>query len=346
MNKAPQRLPDYSGHPPLSSAQKAAIVLASLPRETAAAIVAEVGDAHLRAFVHAVSEMKSVPAQTRLVIAQEFIAEVLRRKEDLPGGSSEAHRILAEITDAARTERVLGSGQAAKPDLADLWRQAGELPTDRLLAYLREQRPPSIAAILANLPSEKAAEVLSAAAPEFSKLAIASIARFSAPDPEITEAIATAIKQELLKAKNADDSVATPSEPATAIFDLLPSSLREGLIAHLESEDAPMAAAIRRTLLTFEQLPNRLTEAGVSALFRAADRDALMRALKHSETSARAAFDFLLANISKRMADQFREDLAAIPASPADEGEAAQRAIISTLKRLEKSGEIKLKPVT
>jgi flagellar motor switch protein FliG len=330
---------------PLSSAQKAAIVLASLPRETAAAIVAEVGDVHLKAFVRAVSEMKSVPAQARLAIAQEFIAAVLRRKEELPGGPTEAQRILAEITDAARVERVLGENGGPKRDAFAFWRKAGDLPAERLLNYLREQRPPAVAAVLLNLPAEKAAEVISLAPDEFRKKAIMTVARLKTPDPETSEAIAVAVEQELLRSPGAAEA-ATASEPATAILDLLPAALRDGLMTHLEAADAPIAAALRRALMTFEQLPDRLNEAAVAALFRSADRNTLMLALKHGDHNAPAAVSFLLSNISKRMADQFREDLDALPAPSIAEGESAQRKVVAVLKQLEKSGEIKIKPTT
>jgi flagellar motor switch protein FliG len=327
----------------LSSAQKAAIVLASLPRETAAAIVAEVGDAHLKSFVRAVSEMKSVPAQARLAIAQEFIAEVLRRKEELPGGSTEAQRILAEITDAARVERILAEGDGVKRDVVGLWRQAGELPAAKLLSYLQGQRTPVAAAVLLSLPPEKAAEVLAAAPEDFSKVAAAAMTRLQPPDTETADAIATAVAEELLQAQGAAETIAA-SEPAAAVFDLLPSALRDGLMAHLEAADAPIAAVLRRMLITFEQLQERLNEGAVAALFRSADRETLLKALKFGETTAPETVAYLLANISKRMAEQFREDIAALATPTEQDGESAQRTLIAVLKRLEKSGAIKIAP--
>lgn len=331
---------------PLSAAQKAAIVLAALPRETAAAIVAEVADAHLKSFVRAVSEMKSAPAEARLAIVQEFIAEVLRRRDEMPGGSSEAQRILSEITDPARAGRVLGSGAAEFGDAAELWRRAAGQPVDRLVLYLQKQRLPAVAAILSSLPAATAAEILAKAPESFGRAVVAALARFRFPDAETSRAIAAAFEQELLDAAAPESAEVSASESATAIFDQLPSRLRDGLMVHLDAEDAPAAAALRRALTTFEDLPQRMTEAGVAALMRAAERDTLMRALKHGEASAPATVGFLLANISKRMADQFREDLAALAAPAPEEGEAAQRALIATIKTLARSGEIKLKPAT
>lgn len=343
--KAPQR-PSA-----LTPAQKAAIILASLPRETAAAIVAEVADAHLKAFVKAVSEMQSVPAQARFQIAQEFIAEVRGRQESLPAGDAEAHRILIEITDKARAEKLIAelgdAGVAPPKNTSDLWKKLASLPSDRLIPYLQTQRTPAVAAILCSLPPDRVADLIAAAPPGFAQSALAAIARTDPPDDETKRAIAVAVEEELIKAPPvAGDAVPIAIGPVTEIFDFLPSFVRDDLLAHLDSADGPVAAAIRSSLLTFQLLPARLTENAVAAAVRTADREVLMRALKHAESNAAPTVEFLLANISKRMAEQIREELSAMPAPAVADGEKAQRTIIGVVKGLEKNGEIKLKTLT
>ena len=169
-----------------------------------------------------------------------------------------------------------------------------------------------------------------------------AIARQEKPDEATAEAIARAIETELFSAPAPPGAVPTASAPFVDMLDLLPASLREGLIDHIGAGDEAMAAAIRSTLLTFQILPDRLNEVAVAALVRTAERGVLMQALKLGETNAAATNDFLLANMSKRMADQLREELAALAPPSEAEGEAAQRAIVAVVKSLEKSGEIKL----
>lgn len=330
----------------ITPAQKAAIVLASLPRETAASIVSEIDDTHLASFIRAVSDMKSAPPQTRLSIALEFIAEVQRRREELPGGSAEAGRLLSEFADKARVERVMGAIASPKDRTDDLWRRAAALPVERLIAFLMEQRPPTAAAILSSLPATRSADILTAAPIEFSQGLTTALAQIGKPDEATAEAIANAIEAELIRVPAAPGAVLAVPEPVTDILDLLPSTLREGLIDHIETSDKSIADAIRKSLLTFQILPARLTEVAVAALVRAADRGVLLRALKQAETNAPATNEFLLANMSKRMAIELREELASLAAPPLSDGEGAQRAIVATVKALEKSGEIKLKPAT
>lgn len=329
-------------HAALTPAQKAAIVLASLPREIAAAIVADIDDAHLAAVVRAVSQMRAASPQARIAAAQEFIADVLRRQEELPAGPSEASRLLSEIADKERVERVMAAMAPAGANAGDLWRKTAALPAERIVDFLRGQRVQIAAAILSNLPAASAAEILAAAPLDLSKPLAAAIARQEKPDEATAEAIARAIETELLSAPAPSSAAPVASGPFVDMLDLLPAALRDGLIDHIGSTDEGMAAAIRGTLLTFQILPERLNEVAVAALVRTAERAVLMQALKLGETNAAATNDFLLANMSKRMADQLREELAAMAAPSEAEGEAAQRAIVAAVKSLEKSGEIKL----
>ncbi|MDZ7628408.1 MAG: FliG C-terminal domain-containing protein [Parvularculaceae bacterium] len=327
---------------PLTPAQKAAIVLASLPRDVAAAIVADIDDTHLAAVIRAVSEMRAASPQARIAAAQDFIAEVLRRREELPAGPSEASRLLGEVADKARVERVMAAIAPTGASSGDLWRKAAALPAARIVDFLRGQRIQTAAAILSNLPPATAAEILAAAPLDFSKLLAGAIARLEKPDEVTAEAIARAIETELFSGAAPANAAPVASVLFVDMLDLLPASLREGLISHIGAGDEGMAATIRSTLLTFQILPERLTEVAVAALVRTAERSVLMQALKLGETNAPTTNDYLLANMSKRMADQLREELAGLAPPSEAEGEAAQRAIVAAVKTLEKSGDIKL----
>jgi len=330
----------------LTPAQKAAIILASLPREAAKAIVADVSDEHLGAFMRSIGSMKPPPAHLRHAIAAEFIAEVLRQAGAVPSGNEAAARLLTEITDHARAERISKLLTAGDNRSGDLWRRAASIPAERLVAFLLAQRPSTAAAILSNLPPERAAEIMLAAPIEFSRSIASAIARLERPDASTNDLIAEAIEAELAAAPAETTAPMTVSDVAIDILDAMPSSWRDGLIEHIQIADEGLAAAIRKALLTFDGLPTRLTEVAVAATVRTVDRDLLLRALKHGLASASPTVEFLLANMSKRMADQLREELTDLPAPTPADGEGAQRTIVATVKALDKSGEIKLKPAT
>ncbi len=338
------RVSQASQQAPLTPPQKAAIILASLPRETATAIISEIDDAQVGAFFKTLSELTSVPADAASSIAREFIAAVGAIKDEVAGGAAEAQRILFEITNRERAERVVAD--AAGPALAgDVWKRVAMLPPDRIVNFLLEQRLSVAAVVLSHLPAQSAAEILAKAPDNFAKTILPAMARIQAPSQEAIGAIAMTLEADLLARKAETDSDDGSAESVSEIFNYLPTVLRDALISHLESEAGALGARIRKLLLTFETLPARLTEAAAATLLRTVERDVLLAALKHGESQSMQTVAFLLENMSKRMADQYREDLLALSPPTTGDGEKAQRAMIATVKALEKTGDIKLIPV-
>ncbi len=328
--------------PAFTQAHKAAVILAALNPETASAIVQEISDAHLRAFAIAFADLKAVPAPLLHAVAQEFIAEVERSTSELAGGVAEAKRMLEQLAEADRVNRILselhGGGSQS------VWTRLASTRPELLVPYLMTQRLPIAAAILARLPFDHAAAILSAADPEFSHRLLSELSRGRPPAAEVFDAIASAIEEEFLKPLANTPSTDGVNEIVGEIINFLPSAKRDAFLSHLDAEDATIGAAVRKSVLTFADLHVRLPEAGAAALLRAVEKEALLAALKYGRSNAGETVDFLLANVSKRMAEQYAGEMAGMPDLSEEEGEAAQRLMMKVVRELAKAGEIKLAP--
>jgi flagellar motor switch protein FliG len=328
--------------PPLTQAHKAAVILAALNSETASSIVQEISDAHLKAFARAFSEMKSVPAPLLHAIAQEFVAEVERSQSELAGGIAEAKRMLASLAEEDRVNRILAELHGGGSN--SVWNRLATVSASQLLPYLQAQRTPIAAAILSKLPFDQAATLLAAADAGFSRELLAELARGKGPSSEVSDAIAAAIEEEFLKPLAFERDGDGVNEIVGEIINFLPSAKRDEFLAHLDAEDRQMGAAVRKSVLTFQDLHLRLPEAGAAALLRAVEKETLLAALKFGRANAAQSVDFLMANVSKRMAEQYAEEIAAMPDILEADGEAAQRELMKVVRRLAKDGEVKLSP--
>jgi len=105
-NQSTPNLPDVIGNATFTKTHKAAIVLASLSADAASSLVENISDAQLRAFAKAFSELKAVPPQVLHSVAIEFVAEVQRKRTELAGGVDEARKVLGQITEDERSERI------------------------------------------------------------------------------------------------------------------------------------------------------------------------------------------------------------------------------------------------
>ncbi|MEZ5892622.1 MAG: FliG C-terminal domain-containing protein [Parvularculaceae bacterium] len=341
-------------------AHKAAIVLASLSAETASAIVEELSDEEMRIFAKAFADLKTVSPQLLETVASEFMAQVRTpESNDLTGGEDEARRVLGMMTTADRAERVLdsvGGGGASQ-----VWTRIERVGDETLAEYVQAQRKPIAAAILAKLNFEKTAAVLNLAEDGFARAIVLEIAQKQPPSGEALDAIAAVLEEDLLKSKpgaaaeeseegdgEGEADAGGGSKPAGSaglageIINNLPSAKRDAYLEHLKATDAELYAAVRKGILTFEELYARMPASGATALLRDVDRDVLLRAIKYGETNGAETVEFLFGNISKRMVEQYKEELAGMEVPSETDGEAAQREMTNAVRALVKAGEFKL----
>jgi flagellar motor switch protein FliG len=125
----------------------------------------------------------------------------------------------------------------------------------------------------------------------------------------------------------------------------LPRELRDAALTRLEAEDEVRAAAIRSTLLRIEDLPLRLPTKSVQAVFREVGRDILIKGLSAIGSTTPDVSTFLLGNIAQRMADQFREDIAALPEMDDGEKDRATGALVREILGLSRRGTLTLVPM-
>ena len=327
-------------HRAISKAQKAAIILANLSSETAKSIVEDISDAHLMAFARALGELKPIPPALLQVIAREFVAEVEQTASDLNGGIDEARKILTTITEEERANRILT--ELSNGDGDSIWRRLEMIDDNLIVDYISKQRAAVSGIILSQLTFEKAASVLAATPTQSAQFILAEISRRGATNADVVTAIGAAVNDEFLKPLSDKPSVDNASATLAEIVSFLPGAKRDEFLAHLDETDPPVAAAVRRSVISFEDLCNRLPEAGAAAVLREVDKSLLLKALKHGQSNASETVAFLLANVSKRMAEQYAVDIAEMPDISEADGEAAQRKIIKVVKSLAKSGEYAL----
>lgn len=119
---------------------------------------------------------------------------------------------------------------------------------------------------------------------------------------------------------------------------------RDDVLAGLEAEDAGFAAQVRKAIFTFVHLPARVTARDVPKIIRIVEQPVLVTALTgaQGDSEQAAAGEFLLTNMSQRMAQGLREEMAARGKVKEKEAEEAMTVIINAVRQLEAAGELVL----
>jgi flagellar motor switch protein FliG len=132
-------------------------------------------------------------------------------------------------------------------------------------------------------------------------------------------------------------------ERVGAILNQSPAATRDQVLQGLDDTDADFAGLVRKAIFTFAHIPERLEPRDVPKVLRAVDPATLNIALAVAERTQPEVSRFLLSNLSQRMADALREEVAAIGKVREKDAEAAMTAVITAIRDAEQAAEITLR---
>jgi len=349
---APPARPPISGPgaaAPLSGPQKAAVIIALLGPENAGPVVEQIEDRHLRSFMSAFENLQLIPRESMLAAVADFITELDTRRGGIRGGP-EAARALAEgLFTGERAERLFGAPPPPPPPKTSadaVWSLLQSRKTTDIARYLSGQRSEVVSIILSQLSTDKTGEILADLPEDISLACVTHMSNNNEIDQRTLDAVAELVQTDFLNGAQDDDSAVSVAF-VSEVLGILPRNRRDLLLESLEKSDPEQAELIRKGMMTFEDLPQRLPTSAVPIIFRDFDQEKLLVALKAGGEQEPATIDFLFANISQRMAGQYKEQVEEQGAISAKDADGAISSLMSFISKLEKDGRITLiKPVS
>jgi flagellar motor switch protein FliG len=199
------------------------------------------------------------------------------------------------------------------------------------------------AVMLSKLPVAKAAELLGKLPGDRARRVAFAVSLTGNVDPETVRRIGAALLAELDNQPPKAFDVG-PVERVGAILNVSPSLTRDDVLQGLEAEDAAFAAEVRKAIFTFIHIPTRLNPRDTPKITRLVEQPQLVTALAAAmgKPGLEEAAEFILANISQRLAQGLREEMGTRGRVKDKDAEEAMTAIIGAIRTLETSGEITL----
>jgi len=97
-----------------------------------------------------------------------------------------------------------------------------------------------------------------------------------------------------------------------------------------------------RIVFTYEDIPTRISGRDISQIIKVIDESSLLVALKSTGEAATATSEFILSNISSRLANRLRDDLKDLPNPKPKEFEAAQAVVVAEIVNMRDRGVLKM----
>jgi len=321
---------------PLTRREKAAIIARLLLTDGTGPALSALDEDTQIALARQMMAMRHIDRETLLAVIGEFLVELDGIELSFPKGLDTALAVLDGHMSAAtlarlRKERELG-------DTADPWARISARPVAKLAAALAGESAEVGAILLSKLSAAKAAELLSSIGAETAKRIARAMPHTTGTPPDTVAHIGVTLITEL-----EDIPPRAFDEPAAnrigAILNLAPATMRDDLLADLETADTTFASAVRQAIFTFADIPRRVMTRDIPRVTREIDHDRLITALA---AEAGPVAEYILANMSQRLAGQLREDMAELGKIRQKDGEAAMTAVVAAIRAAESAGEIKL----
>lgn len=278
------------------------------------------------------------PAELAATI-DEFLLALAPESEG--GGEALALPIMPELP-MIEPLGMMGGGALDEP-APDPWETVLGKEDSALLEVLQAESPEVGAIIMSKLKVSRAADLLGGLPGPLARRITYAVSLVSEVTPRTVERIGEALAAEL--GREAPRAFAGgPVERVGALLNFSRAATRDDVLEGLDERDPPFAEAVRKSIFTYFNIPARVGVRDVPKVLRKVDQSVLVTALAASAGSeeAQKTADFILANISQRMAETIRGEVQDIGAVKPADGEAAMTAVVAAIRELEEAGEIYL----
>jgi len=324
----------------LNGRQKAAVVVRLLLNEGADIPLEELPDDLQEKLTHQLGQMGLIDRVTLDAVAQEFGDALdsvgLAFPHGLAGALDAVNGRIAPAT-AARLRKVAGVRQIGDP-----WQRLREIPTEDLAAMAQAESTEVAAVMLSKLDTAQAAQLLGHLPGPVARRITYAVSKTANVTPEAVERIGWSLAQQLDQ-RPAQAFADGPGARVGAILNQSAASTRDGLLTALDEEDVEFANTVRQSIFTFAHIPARILPRDIPAILRDVDQAVLVTALAGAAAEDdKASVEFLLSNISSRMADNLREEMGERGRVKQPEAEDAMTQIVGVIRALVDGGTLTL----
>ncbi|MDA9352061.1 flagellar motor switch protein FliG [Ascidiaceihabitans sp.] len=328
--------PDLS----LSRKAKAAIVVRLLLNNGADIPLEELPEDLQATLTQQMGKMRVVDRDTLAFVIAEFTDELERIGLSFPHGIVGAitaldGKISKQTADRLRKEAgVLQTG--------DPWKSIQEMDVETLRPVMENESTEVAAVVLSKLNVPKAAELLGAIPGPRAREITYAVSQTSGVSPSAVDRIGLSLATQLsmVRVMAFDEG---PVERVGAILNSSTTLTRDDMLEGLQETDETFATAVRKAIFTFANIPAGVVARDVPRILRDVDPDDLVLAISGAKVAGmQASADYILENMSGRMATQLREGVEEEGTPKAALAEAAMGNFVNAIRELEAAGEITL----
>jgi flagellar motor switch protein FliG len=318
--------------------RKAAVLVASLDDDNAAALLAQMTPAQSRAVCEAIEALGRIDPDEQHEVIEEFFRIGTLVPDKQPSGIELDDRLPSHLAMSPLCEVTSAADGNAKSEMP-AFRFLHEAPARSLAPFLEREHPQTVAVVVAHLPPERAAEVLAGLSADLQIEVARRLVELDEADPEILTEVERGIESWLCQQIDGDRRRTAGLTALSNILGAASPRAKQHILANLARGDRQLAARLNGPLepaLTFAEL-EQLDSASLSIVLQHASRELLVLALAGAELEFA---ERVFALIEPEQAAALREALRSMGPTRLSDVEDAQCELAASVRQLVLRGEI------
>ncbi|TDT69139.1 flagellar motor switch protein FliG [Hypnocyclicus thermotrophus] len=320
----------------LTGKQKAAILMIALGQDAAAEVFKYLKPDEIEDLTFEIAKVNKVQLDQKEKVYEEFNEMMVAQQYISQGGINYARELLQKAVGENKAVEIitkLTSNLQVRP--FDFIQRT---ESEQILNFISGEHPQIIALIISYLPADKAGEIMSHL-PSEKQIDIARrIAQMERTSPEMIREVERILERKISTVMGQDYTMTGGIDALVEILNNVDRTTEKTIIEGLEEAEATLAEEVKKKMFVFEDLI-LLDDKSVQQVLKNVENKDLTMALKgSSEEVAEKIFK----NMSKRAADNLREDMEYTGPVRVRDVQEAQQRIVAVVRKLEESGEIQI----
>jgi flagellar motor switch protein FliG len=321
----------------LTGSQKAAILLLQMGKERSAKVLRGMRESEVAEIMAEIARLRNVDGIVVDEVMDEFKDMAEQKISITSGGLELARSILEETLGEDRAGEILDRVTQGRLELPFEFLHRAD--PRQVLSFIQDEHPQTITLVLAHMPPDRAAMVLSGLQDDLQRDVAHRLAVMDRTSPDVIEQVEKALERRL-------SSVLQPSEMTVVggvqtLVDVLNRADRttERLILEsLEMKNPELADEVRQRMFVFEDI-TQLDDRSIQLVLRQVDTKDLAVALKGVRSEVK---ELILRNMSERASQNLVEEIDLLGPVRLKTVEEAQGGIVRIIRALEESGQLVL----
>jgi flagellar motor switch protein FliG len=318
----------------LKGRQKAAILMVSLGQEVAAEVFKHLKGEEIEELTLEIAKLNKVQSDAKEKVFEEFSEMMVAQQYMSQGGINYAKELLQKSLGENKAFEIISKLTSSLQVRPFDFIQRTE--SEQILNFISGEHPQIIALIVSYLPPDKSGEIISSLPPEKQVDIARRIAQMERTSPEMIREVERILERKISTVMGQDYTMTGGIDALVEILNNVDRGTEKTIIEGLEDAEAELAEDVKKKMFVFEDIM-LLDDKSVQQILKNVENKDLTMALKGSSEEVS---EKIFKNMSKRAADNLREDMEYSGPVRVRDVQEAQQKIVAVVRKLEESGEI------